>query len=365
MLQHCAEAQNAREKAVASLVNALWQTVVLIMALVIVIIALENRDLGEKHNRNESDNPAPDQDNQRPLNRALRLFESHIAQQRSTSNQDRANSKTSKILGYATFAVVALYTGLTYKQWQTTRESFTAVQRAFVTMDDPLVEKSLGPDPAIAHLFVTEAWTIKPVIRNSGNTPAKEVRWRSISTSGPSPIGLEPGQAIRITNPPVGRETWADTWDLPPDPEFDETEFNSGPLGPQRSIPIGGVSAPKAAIRDAMRAKRAWYIYGIVYYYDVFPGSPRHKTKFCFSISLTRTGPNTDTDTKIVTSACAHWNCADDECDEDSKQYETDVRSAFQQKKMAIPPEILTAPPPPKHKWTGVANPPPGEPAWP
>jgi hypothetical protein len=124
-------------------------------------------------------------------------------------------------------------------------------------------------------------------------------------------------------------------------------------------------SAPKAAIRDAMRAKRAWYIYGIVYYYDVFPGSPRHKTKFCFSISLTRTGPNTDTDTKIVTSACAHWNCADDECDEDSKQYETDVRSAFQQKKMAIPPEILTAPPPPKHKWTGVANPPPGEPAWP
>jgi hypothetical protein len=58
----------------------------------------------------------------------------------------------------------------------------------------------------------------------------------------------------------------------------------------------------------------------------------REKSRFSRPVILrvfphNQLGANTSEDKKIVPSYgfCDHWNCADDECDEDRKNYEREI----------------------------------------
>jgi hypothetical protein len=57
-------------------------------------------------------------------------------------------------------------------------------------------------------------------------------------------------------------------------------------------------------------------IFGLIYYNDIFPSTKEHVTKFCYQI-----GANLSETNQIASSFgfCNHWNCADDECDDDRK----------------------------------------------
>src|SRR5271166_2453007 len=97
------------------------------------------------------------------------------------------------VVGFFTLALVACYTWLTYQSLQTTRDAYTATQRAFVVVGG-LEHQTLYPEP--------DNWRgFAPVIRNSGNTPATNVEYemRGISLGGPMDRDAFPG--VKIPEP--------------------------------------------------------------------------------------------------------------------------------------------------------------------
>ena len=61
--------------------------------------------------------------------------------------------------------------------------------------------------------------------------------------------------------------------------------------------------------------------YGMVKYRDIFSNTPWHETKFCFNVAsgIHAIGPSIRLP---IVDFCRHWNCADDECVKDKKEYD-------------------------------------------
>jgi hypothetical protein len=80
--------------------------------------------------------------------------------------------------------------------------------------------------------------------------------------------------------------------------------------------------APVSAndIRDMQQAKKFFYMWGWVRYFDGFPGTPERITRFCWLILPSPTDPFAFNPalpaTHIAFSNLSHseGNCADDEC---------------------------------------------------
>ena len=113
-------------------------------------------------------------------------------------------------------------------------------------------------------------------------------------------------------------------------------------LGPQSVIPVGGIGVTENSIHALLKGFKM-YVFGLVYYYDIFPNTKRHVTKFCYQI-----GANLSDKSELISSFgfCAHWNCADEECVDDRKAWETDVAAGKIQKPFEPPPgaKLFNAP---------------------
>lgn len=188
------------------------------------------------------------------------------------------------------------------EQASATRESFAAVQRAFVTA------KQLGSDD---RLMPTNQF-FYVILENSGNTPTRNLE-----------VYVEDQFDLKEVNSPPADDRIRPPF-APTDPvayfEARKREWPPQPIviGPKglAQINIGG---PTKNHLDNMAKNRAdGYVFGVAYYDDVFTGSKRHISKFCFVIQ-----PVKDNDTtRVGYGLCQHWNCADEECDTDKHRYE-------------------------------------------
>jgi hypothetical protein len=165
------------------------------------------------------------------------------------------------ITAISTF-VIAIFTlvlaGITDRQARLTKEALIADKRAFVYADgcSPLWEI----DPATKQYH----WRFRPNWHNSGDTPTKHMRMHVECElrNSPMPRGFDFKRVF--------------------------TNIGTGLLPPRTGSP-GGLAPmpPNAAITpqdllDAQQGRKFIYFWGWVKYFDVFPGTPEHVTRFCW-----------------------------------------------------------------------------------
>ena len=259
------------------------------------------------------------------------------------SNQGGYFSKPENWVSLLTLIAVSIYTGITALMWcnstrqlstviegnKISREAFTSVQRAFVTVssfDTPLRMSDLPGHPGEQF----KSWWFIPNIRNSGNTPTKNMRY-FIGATCPQEFTVGMAGHMTIECDFTRRDLLdpVDIFNKPPS----KGDESSAILGPQSSIALGGVGINERSLQ-AIRKGFRMYVFGLVYYNDIFARTDRHTTKFCYQI-----GANLSDKNEIVSSfgLCDHWNCSDDECADDRKAWEADVASGKIQKPFEIP----------------------------
>lgn len=202
---------------------------------------------------------------------------------------------------------------------RTTRKSFTEVQRAFIVvsgLQDENVKDANGKITAIK---------FTPIIRNSGNTPAKEVTW----------VTLDPFNVIHSLH---FREFQFAANPIDPD-SFLETPEDIAPvgraiLGPHDTLPL----LPEFPINDRtfqmiVGGRISKFYFGTIHYLDLFSAKER-TTKYCYTINSFMTGGDgielTGPAIKVPAARpfpvlCPHWNCADDQCTADKQRYEEET----------------------------------------
>jgi hypothetical protein len=171
--------------------------------------------------------------------------------------------------GIAAFAalVVAIFTvflwAATHRQALLTKEALISNNRAFVFV--PTFGQFWEHDPATDHYN----WRLRPTLRNSGETPTKNLTMF---------VECE----IRNTPLPAGYSFTADARNIARaiiPPKFDI----SGGAAPRNP---GAAITPQDII-DAQNSRKFIYLWGVIRYSDVFPGTRPHITKYCYIITTT------------------------------------------------------------------------------
>jgi hypothetical protein len=196
--------------------------------------------------------------------------------------------------------IIAAFTATLWRattdQAKLTKEALIADKRAFVFAESLFSYWENGQNGMYN-------WRFRPVWRNSGDTATKR---------------LEIHTNCELRNSPL-----ADRFDF----NYATTNVGGGLLGP-KAASNGGVAPnyPFAAITpqdiaDVQAGVKFLYLWGFAKYNDVFPGTPRHITRFCWALlpdgnSFTFTPPappnlSTLTFTNIHQN---QGNCADEEC---------------------------------------------------
>lgn len=192
---------------------------------------------------------------------------------------------------------------LTRESNSLSREAFTASQRPFVIVKD------------IQIITDDAGWDFRPIIENAGNTPAKDlavVQWIEGMHLVFFPDGPLKGTRNFVTEPPD------------PLTSLYKQPFRSV-LGPHSQMPSNfrGMGLSWGVGEDVMKEKVTPFIYwGYVRYRDIIDGTAEHVTKFCYNVQVSR-GPNGDPAPALV--QCRHWNCTDEQCDDDKRRYETEM----------------------------------------
>jgi hypothetical protein len=267
---------------------------------------------------------------------------SHFSHYKRTRNENRHHHNPNISWTRRTFLVIFFYTAATFALLFFTRESnqinrdaYTAVQRAFISVS------GYRPKDAISD-GEHHSWFFWPMIINDGNTRTRHISY--ISYIGERFIFDESD-----AQNPAMRNMWLETLNAhqgDPDDIFyvysanlrlsvvvKPTEIPDGfnhaipsswvlnSIGPKES----GLLWPGRAIWDTelsgiMSSRTERQIIGSVHYRDVFKDTDEHISKFCFIVIADRTK-----DGKITFKdggLCSHWNCADEECIQDKKNYE-------------------------------------------
>jgi len=321
-----------------------WTALLIFGALVGLIAALERRDENRKERVRSSDDIRGEmhtRDTQRPqrdaLERVATAIEGLETRQSNQSDKHYRIQIVNVVIGVLTLLAVGCYTWLTNQMLTTTRESYTTTQRAFVTVSGVEAHSTpRGSDP----LFM-----MTPIIENSGATPTNRLEY-SYSIG---PVGMRPTPWLKEFYPGVKVPL------APSDPEFlfkmmmDAREkvpnFTNDDfprrdiVGPKSRISVDSPSIQLAEsnIKCYSAMGLEYVISGVIQYYDIFPKSPMHQTKFCFIIY-----PSTDSSGVFQPrySHCSHWNCADDECKIDEASYYRDVSAAFAKAGKSMPPDF-------------------------
>ena len=104
--------------------------------------------------------------------------------------------------------------------------------------------------------------------------------------------------------------------ELPDDFKFETNETHKTfpiSIGPGAQIRGPGIEYQVFDIEEIRLRKAFGYIWGWVDYNDVFPGTERHRTEFCYQILVGPAGRHADPNQIIVTSYKKH-NGSDEEC---------------------------------------------------
>jgi hypothetical protein len=145
-------------------------------------------------------------------------------------------------------------------QGELTKEALIADKRAFV------FASGINPFWELDKRSGTYHWRIRPVWRNAGDTPTRRLR-------------LYTDCEIRNSS-------------LPENFRFVDGAIPAGAglLGPRQESMGGaapllpGVGITPQDIADAIALRKFIYLWGWVKYFDVFPGTPEHITRFCWQI---------------------------------------------------------------------------------
>lgn len=247
------------------------------------------------------------------------------AEQAAHDEHEKAVREKHLVIGtYAialfTFFLFAGTAGLaifTYRLWKTTRDLATDAKnssseqielardtaqrqlRAFVYASGiEEFPEFYANNPTLIH------WRVRPVWKNSGSTPTRNLRLFS---------------DCEITTSP-----------LPPGFDFNQLRHRPGTglLGPNYSSMGGLAPDPRKPaispqdILDVQQGRKFIYVWGWARYRTVFPKSEEHITRFCWSISVIgnplscKVGVPPGHPRRLVFGYAHHdeGNCADDEC---------------------------------------------------
>jgi hypothetical protein len=196
--------------------------------------------------------------------------------------------------------IIAAFTGTlwfaTNKHAELARETFVADKRAFVFTDNfrPFWEQIPGGG---------YNWRFRPIWKNSGDTPTSRMRLYSACElrNTPLPKGFDFNQAV-----------------VP----------GTGLLGPKSEgfggitpLPANQPAITPANIQDVQAGRMFLYLWGWARYFDIFPGTEEHLTRFCWLI-LPFGDPTTYDPTQppgpmtLRFDHILHFegNCADEDC---------------------------------------------------
>jgi hypothetical protein len=199
--------------------------------------------------------------------------------------------------------VIAIFTGTlwvaTTRQGELTEQTLVISRRSFV------FPKNISPRWEIVGIPQNTAynWRFVPIWENSGDTPTKDIIYYVDS---------------EFINVPI-----------PSGFNFNKLRYTPGTglLAPKTQAPAGIAPHPTLAplspqdVKDIIDRKKFLYIWGWVSYYDVFPGSKEHITRFCWQIapvgdpfSYIPAKPGQSESLRFDIILNKEGNCADDEC---------------------------------------------------
>ena len=212
----------------------------------------------------------------------------------------RPDANQTLALGTWVLAIVGIWALITASndaahQTGVVRESFTAIQRAFVTVTDVSIDTFRHQIPnETGDLF----WRFIPTIENSGTTPTKNMKW---TTSGVVGGPIEDFNKLGIDIEALVKDN--------------KNAWRYGILGPRAKMNFT-YSADHLELHESWNcqlaknaASHVWQ--GVIRYNDIFPDTEEHVTKFCYVIRISDAG---GTQTPHLQQCYGHKNCADDEC---------------------------------------------------
>lgn len=206
----------------------------------------------------EADLKAANQQNLDALRRTL---------EQSHSDADRSYGQSQQVLN-ATIAQARL------------------AQRAFISF-----ATALQGDPVQGSSNITE-WEFRPVLENSGQTPAQDVRihlsWLYV------PAVLTANFAFPDLGPPK--------------------TYTPVTLGPKQNT-TGPVATVATDILSQVHQKKLHlYFYGWLTYRDIFPKAPLHVSMFCRDLTDARLPSAGTPSYQFAWEVCPRHNCADEGC---------------------------------------------------
>jgi len=97
------------------------------------------------------------------------------------------------------------------------------------------------------------------------------------------------------------------------------------PIGPRDEVPVGSAMIIQLHIDQMASGDNSPFYYGAIRYFDFPDRKTSHVTEFCYdlvnALYIGKEG-------KVpIAAPCKYWNCNDQECDRDKKQYEADVKA--------------------------------------
>jgi hypothetical protein len=212
---------------------------------------------------------------------------------RDAKEENDRQYRTQNAVKWATrYAVIAacVYALIAAYQAYISHEALFSVQRAFVFFSPETKQFYLTDKEGSKNIV---SWEFLVPIRNSGTTPAKNLRDHIF-------VGWLPHAITKDFNF-HDFENGEDGMANPQDTSFYETE------------PI-----PRDVLADTKGGIKHLYIYGWVTYNDVFKGTPQRVTKFCYEMhAIVGDFTTTIGDKGTRTTLCGVHNCSDDGCKEE------------------------------------------------
>jgi hypothetical protein len=200
------------------------------------------------------------------------------------------------------------------------RDAMIAGERAFVFTTELIAYWELDPTTNLYN------WRFRPKWKNSGDTPTKHMIIFSecVLRTAPLPVGFDFNYPTRDTGTAL----------IPPSTEA------AGGVAPRFPAP----AITPHDILDVQTGRKILYYWGWAKYFDVFPDTPEHVTRFCWQVLPI--GDPLAYDPKVFPqnlnfSTINHpeGNCADDECNPKAATY-TCTSNYIQTTKPDLTPDL-------------------------